>query len=529
MMVWKYGRKDLFVTLLVLDVVVALQNVFLAFVTSYFIQSATSKDMKLFIEVASIAVVGFAIISIVNWLHVSLVNKIIRQVNVNIKRRTARYLLNVSRQSTTAESISKMTGDLKLLETNGISNELKIVEQLLTILGAIAGGIYFDSLTTLVFVLGSLVPLELSHAFQKRIQVESKDWSESNSQYISALKDILAGSTTIRLYLIEKLSMRKVDERVEKLEQNLCKMNGSIGHVGVYTTFAALTLGVVMPFGFGIYRTISGAITLAAFMGVVQISNSISNPLMRVISEVNSIQTTVPVRNFVGSVFDTVVPDAEDAKLLSHESFTSLALNKIRVVKQDKVIIDTMSLDVSAGEKILIKAPSGYGKTTLLKVLIGELGIDSGEYILDGKVVNNPDDRKIRGKFSLINQEPFLFNDTIAFNITLGEKFKESELLSVIERVGLRDLVDKDGLNYLVGENGGNLSGGQAQRIEIARALIRNRPIVLADEVTSSLDERSSQQVHKLLLSGEFTLIEVAHHIDSKTEGCFDRVIVYGN
>lgn len=529
MIVWKYGRKDLFVTLLVLDVVVALQNVFLAFITSYFIQSATSKNMKLFVEVASIAILGFAIISIVNWFHVSLVNKIIRQVNVNIKRKTARYLLNSSRQGTTAESISKMTGDLKLLETNGISNELRIVEQLLTIFGAIAGGIYFDSLTTLVFVLGSLVPLGISHAFQKRIQLESKDWSESNSQYISALKDILTGSITIRLYLIGKLSMRKVDEKVERLERNLCKMNGSIGHVGVYTTFAALTLGVVIPFGFGIYRTISGAITLASFMGVVQISNSISNPLMGVISEVNSIQTTVPIRNFVGSVFDKVVTEMENSKMLSNESFTNLTLNKIRIVKQNKVIIDTMSLNVSAGEKILIKAPSGYGKTTLLKVLIGELGVDSGEYILDGKVINNPNDRKIKGKFSLINQEPFLFNDTIAFNITLGEKFKRDELLSIIEKVGLRDLVDKDGLNYIVGENGGNLSGGQAQRIEIARALIRNRPIVLADEVTSSLDEKSSQQVHELLLNGKFTLIEVAHHIDTKTEERFDRVIVYGN
>lgn len=529
MIVWKYGRKDLFVTLLVLDVVVALQNVFLAFITSYFIQSATSKNMKLFVEVASIAILGFAIISIVNWFHVSLVNKIIRQVNVNIKRKTARYLLNSSRQGTTAESISKMTGDLKLLETNGISNELRIVEQLLTIFGAIAGGIYFDRLTTLVFVLGSLVPLGISHAFQKRIQLESKDWSESNSQYISALKDILTGSITIRLYLIGKLSMRKVDEKVERLERNLCKMNGSIGHVGVYTTFAALTLGVVIPFGFGIYRTISGAITLASFMGVVQISNSISNPLMGVISEVNSIQTTVPIRNFVGSVFDKVVTEMEDSKMLSNESFTNLTLNKIRIVKQNKVIIDTMSLNVSAGEKILIKAPSGYGKTTLLKVLIGELGVDSGEYILDGKVINNPNDRKIKGKFSLINQEPFLFNDTIAFNITLGEKFKRDELLSIIEKVGLRDLVDKDGLNYIVGENGGNLSGGQAQRIEIARALIRNRPIVLADEVTSSLDEKSSQQVHELLLNGKFTLIEVAHHIDTKTEERFDRVIVYGN
>lgn len=122
--------------------------------------------------------------------------------------------------------------------------------------------------------------------------------------------------------------------------------------------------------------------------------------------------------------------------------------------------------------------------------------------------------------------EPKLLNDTILFNITLGKNISRNEINSAIDKAGLKDLIKERGLDYVINKSGENLSGGQKQRIEIARAIIFKRPIMLADEATSSLDERTSLNIHKLiLLNKTATVIEVGHHISEEEKLLFNRVI----
>ena len=128
--------------------------------------------------------------------------------------------------------------------------------------------------------------------------------------------------------------------------------------------------------------------------------------------------------------------------------------------------------------------------------------------------------------FALINQQPFILNDTIEYNITLGQKVTKQELNKAVSKAGLEELVRKKGYQYQVGLGGKNLSGGQNQRIEIARALLKKRQILLADEATSSLDTKLSRRIHATFLE-EFsgTVIEVAHHISTDEASMFDRKI----
>ena len=128
--------------------------------------------------------------------------------------------------------------------------------------------------------------------------------------------------------------------------------------------------------------------------------------------------------------------------------------------------------------------------------------------------------------FALINQQPFILNDTIEYNITLGQKVTQQELNKAVSKAGLEELVRKKGYQYQVGLGGKNLSGGQNQRIEIARALLKQRQILLADEATSSLNTKLSQKIHAAFLK-EFpgTVIEVAHHIAKDEVSMFNRQI----
>lgn len=182
------------------------------------------------------------------------------------------------------------------------------------------------------------------------------------------------------------------------------------------------------------------------------------------------------------------------------------------------------NLTLKAGDKILLKAPSGFGKTTLLYALAGQLPLQ-GKYTINCVAANQLPARQQLDLFSLIKQQPFLFNDTLGFNLTLGGNYSQSEIVEAARRAHLDTLVAEKGWDYQCGENGANLSGGQIQRVEIARAFLVKRPVILADEATSALDDKLSDAIHNELFAAGQTVIEVAHHISPAWEAKFDQVI----
>ena len=172
------------------------------------------------------------------------------------------------------------------------------------------------------------------------------------------------------------------------------------------------------------------------------------------------------------------------------------------------------------GDKVLIRGASGSGKSTLFRVISQLDSPDNGEIFVktrDGLTFNN-----FRGNISHITQSPFLFNDTIRYNLALGQSFSDEELLEVLEAVGLVDEMDHI-LDVMIVDNGTNISGGQRVRLEIARFLLRKKDILLADEVTASLDVTNSQKVRDILLSLPILVLEIAHYVDDDSR--YDKTI----
>ena len=170
-------------------------------------------------------------------------------------------------------------------------------------------------------------------------------------------------------------------------------------------------------------------------------------------------------------------------------------------------------------------APSGWGKTTLLRLMLGLKMPKQGKILLNGKEVNGDWDTA-HNYYSYVNQKPFMFDDTLRFNITLGRKVSDEKLKRTIHESGLDKLVEEHGLDNSVGEAGNSLSGGQIQRVEIARALLSGRPILLADEATSALDPNLSLAIHKTLLKNQrIAVIEVAHKISLEEKAMFDKIV----
>ncbi|WP_040292779.1 ATP-binding cassette domain-containing protein [Alloiococcus otitis] len=277
----------------------------------------------------------------------------------------------------------------------------------------------------------------------------------------------------------------------------------------------------LIPLFIGGIFVLLNRLEVGALLSIFMASDRIANPLTVALQNYNKLSTT---KNIIKKIKAIEANTSSNFNEKNHNcSVLPISFHDASIgYGAEKPIISDLTLEINKGDKILIKGPSGSGKTSLLRSIQGMNDLVSG-YVSYGEKADLPSLSIMQG-ISYIRQLPILFDDTIEFNITLGEHFSDSEIKDAIEKSGLSDIIEEKGMTFQVGENGKNLSGGQNQRIEIARALIRNRDLVIADEVTASLDKKTSTNIRKTLFSIPQAVIEVSHHNNSEELSKYNHV-----
>lgn len=244
---------------------------------------------------------------------------------------------------------------------------------------------------------------------------------------------------------------------------------------------------------------------------------NLSGPIQTILYGISDIQRSKDIRN---KVFRYLEEKEDHYSYVTAESVSSLVVENLSKSNQDKILFEDVFIEVSNPGRVLIKGKSGSGKSTLLKIIAGKIDPDGGRVYLrtnkDEKLAN------FQGNLAYISQHPFFCHGTIRDNLTLGQDFTDKELNHYLNLVGLTDEIP-DTLNYHLQNNGENLSGGQRLRLELVRCLMRNKEIILADEITSALDKSNARRIRSLLAKLPIILIEVAHYLD--TEISYDQII----
>ena len=193
----------------------------------------------------------------------------------------------------------------------------------------------------------------------------------------------------------------------------------------------------------------------------------------------------------------------------------------------DAPVLDSIRHTFQAGKSYALVGASGSGKSTLLKLLMGFISGYSGHIQYDGVELRDLDLDQLLEHVSIIQQDVFCFNSSIADNITMFQDFSAQELEDASRRAGLADLCAAKGTDYLCGEGGCNLSGGERQRVSIARCLIRKSPIILVDEAEAALDNETASAVLQTILQLDSTLrIVVTHRLDAPILRQYDEILV---
>jgi subfamily B ATP-binding cassette protein MsbA len=469
---------------------------------------------------------GFGTEMSLGWIGRSVISSLRRDV-------FRKYLTLPSRffeMHSTGPLLSRMTYNVEMVAESVTSVVTILVRDLLTVIAAVAVMLYqsvrlFAFVAILLPIVALLIRI-LSKAFRRysgRIQ-------DSIGEVSHVSEEVLTGNRVVKIfggYEYEKERLDEVDERNRKQNLKLIRSRS----LGVAVTQIVFGFGVAGVIYVASIESVDGNLTPGNFIAFFGAMMLMLQPMRRITNVNATLQRGIAAGDSLFHIIDE--PDEVDSGSYRADQVSGKVeyRNVGFSYDDDKMpVLADLSLTIEAGKSLAIVGHSGSGKSTLVSLLPRFYDVTSGEILLDGVPVRDYSLDNLREQISLVSQDVVLFNDTIARNLAYGQlrNCSRAELLEAAEAANLMDFVAElpEGLETVVGNRGVLLSGGQRQRIAIGRALLKNAPVLILDEATSSLDTHSERRIQEALnaLMKDRTTLVIAHRL-STVEGA-DRIIV---
>lgn len=426
----------------------------------------------------------------------------------------------------TSKYISALTNDITSIETEWLANQFKLVTQLLTCVGALALMCYYSPVLTAWTIGLSLLPLIASLLTGGRLAAREREVSQRNERFVDLVKDMLTGFMVVKSFKAEEQVSTLFSERNADLEA--CKSRSRRTRMVIESL--SEVAGLVSQFGvflIGVYLAVTGrGVTPGIVIAFVQLCNYILKPIGMVPAILASRKAAMAL---VDKLAEAVQANAGHAgNAVDNILDDAIRLEKVSFgYEEGKNVLKDVSCVFEKGKSYAIVGASGCGKSTLLNLLMGGYDRYGGSITIDGAELRSIASNSLYDLLSIVQQNVFVFNDTIRRNITMFRDFPEAEVESAIQKSGLTGVIAAKGLDYPCGENGTGLSGGERQRLSIARCLLRKTPVMLIDEATAALDNTTAYEVSDAILKLQgLTRIVVTHRLDASLLEKYDGIYV---
>lgn len=431
------------------------------------------------------------------------------------------------------EFISKLSYDLEKVGSIYGSRLRRTVAPILQVIVYLIPMIILSWQITLCLIAVNLVMLLINGLLITPIRTVSKELSETNSKMTEKMSNLLQGMEQARMY---RAGLRTVDEFVSENEKYVKQSKKKIVYTAILESCSnGFDLLCALAFlMLGIYFVQSGQTTLGSLTAIYSLYGTFSFQFLqlgRYLPEL--IGCLVNAQN----IFEFLEEEEEPENWYGGKEKAQEAKEMIKMdgvefyYREDKPLLKNFSMAVEEGESVAITGPSGCGKTTVSKLLLSLYPVINGEWFLMGNSCYDLNNEDIRKQIAYVPQEPYLFHESIRENIRIGKPdATDEEIENAAKMAYAHDFIMQleNGYDTNVGERGNNLSGGQKQRIAIARAILKEAPIILLDEATSALDNESERLVNEALkqMKNKKTILMIAHR--PSTIALADRKIAVG-
>lgn len=528
-----YKNKMCFIASVIMTIVMSFLNLMISWLIQQIMDSMANQNMQSVVRCAWIAASVVIAYTVANAVYRAVYPRFLQRAmqqyrDYAFSRLTQKSLRSFSKEGT-ALYVSALTNDCTSIENNYLAATFTLIEFLFCFLGALIMMLYYSPVMLVLAVALSFLPVAVSMTAGNRLTEQEKEISKKNERFVSIVNELLSGFPVIKSFRAEAQASRLFSQRNEQAEE--AKKNKR--RTEQLISLLANDAGIIAQMGIflaGAWLAISNkGVTAGVVIVFVQLMNYILNPISQVPLLWSNRKAAIALMEKLSDALSENVREEGREKL-------NVFSEKIEVkdltygYEPESPVLKDLDVQFDAGKSYAIVGGSGSGKSTLLNLLMGSSSNYRGEICIDGISIKNIESESLYQLMTSVQQNVFIFNDTIRNNVTMFHEFPDREVTLALERSGLSEFIEKRGEDFVCGENGANLSGGERQRISIARALLRKSPIILVDEATAALDAATARAVSFSILNlVGMTRIVVTHRLEEAILRRYDKILVMKN
>ena len=528
-----YKNRINFIVAIILTIAMSSLNLMISWLIQQIMDCTANQDMQALVRSAWIAASVVIAYTVANAVYRAVYPRFLQRAmqqyrDYAFSRLTQKSLRSFSKEGT-ALYVSALTNDCTSIENNYLAATFTLIELLFCFLGALIMMLYYSPVMLVLAVALSFLPVAVSMTAGNRLTEQEKEISKKNERFVSIVNELLSGFPVIKSFRAETQASRLFSQRNEQAEE--AKKNKR--RTEQLISLLANDAGIIAQMGIflaGAWLAISGkGVTAGVVIVFVQLMNYILNPISQVPLLWSNRKAAIALMEKLSDALSENVREEGREKLNGFSEKIEVKDLTYGYEPESHVLKD-LDVQFDAGKSYAIVGGSGSGKSTLLNLLMGSSSNYQGEICIDGVSIKNIESESLYQLMTSVQQNVFVFNDTIRNNVTMFHEFSDKEVTLALERSGLSEFIEKRGEEFVCGENGANLSGGERQRISIARALLRKSPILLVDEATAALDAATARAVSFSILNlVGMTRIVVTHRLEEAILRRYDKILVMKN